>query len=308
MATGIVAVAAQQQRVRWLHPWLLVLAGGAYVVLAVVELGRVARSRDQVLDEMRSPAQAFGFLTIVAGAEVVAAGVAQEGQRVVAAGLAALGTAVALGVLPRVAETVRRTPPAERSRAVSGSWLLATVAVESIAVTAATLGVSFRAAWLPQLAAALWLAGLVVYVPTVVLLAGRVAREGLGLDVLAGDHWIVMGALAIAALAASTAGHAPGAPASEALRRSGEVLWIACIPLVVAIAAAEGWRARRTGGRIEYRLERWGTVFPLGMYAAAGHRTGVGAIGHVADVFLWIALAAWAATIVGFARSRVSDA
>ena len=44
-------------------------------------------------------------------------------------------------------------------------------------------------------------------------------------------------------------------------------------------------------------------VFPLGMYAAAsqafGQAAGIGLLGSIATVDVWIALAAWLATFVG---------
>jgi tellurite resistance protein TehA-like permease len=82
------------------------------------------------------------------------------------------------------------------------------------------------------------------------------------------------------------------------------VLWIPV--LVVSELVWPRWR---------YRGERWSTVFPLGMYAVcsfavsgAEHSAPIRDFGRV---WLWVAVAAWVATVVGmvvdFSASRSSD-
>ncbi len=58
--------------------------------------------------------------------------------------------------------------------------------------------------------------------------------------------------------------------------------------------------------RLRYDTERWGTVFPLGMYAAASFLTGevegIAAVRELAGVLVWIALASFGLAALGLAR------
>jgi tellurite resistance protein TehA-like permease len=76
------------------------------------------------------------------------------------------------------------------------------------------------------------------------------------------------------------------------------------IPLLALLGIwKHGWRRAPLG----YSLTLWSMVFPLGMYALAswrlGHAADLAALGGVARVMMWIALAAWAATAVGLGRT-----
>jgi tellurite resistance protein TehA-like permease len=148
-----------------------------------------------------------------------------------------------------------------------------------------------------------WLLGVLMYVVVAAPLVRRVRRGGVE---LAGDHWIVMGALAIGALAASSLVRASAqlgwASGLEDVARAAEVvLWAgasAAIPLLL-LAEARAWPP-------SLGVERWSNVFPLGMYATATYalraRTGVGWLHTVATVFLWIAVAALAAVAAASTR------
>ena len=56
---------------------------------------------------------------------------------------------------------------------------------------------------------------------------------------------------------------------------------------------------------LKYDPLYWGAVFPLGMYSASTHEMvkalAVDFLGFLAPLFLYIALAAWAATFIGLA-------
>ena len=60
--------------------------------------------------------------------------------------------------------------------------------------------------------------------------------------------------------------------------------------------------------RLSYDLQRWSTVFPLGMYASASFVVGTaapaGGITRFARVWVWVALAVWAVVLVGMIRPR----
>ena len=71
MATGIIAIGALQQDIRWLADGLYVVAATAYVVLAVLVIARLVLYRLLLVADLTSHAKGFAFLTIVAGTNVL---------------------------------------------------------------------------------------------------------------------------------------------------------------------------------------------------------------------------------------------
>ena len=67
MATGIMAVAAEQQELDRLAQALYVIALGAYIVLALLLGTRMATHRARVVADLTSHTKGFAFLTVVAG-------------------------------------------------------------------------------------------------------------------------------------------------------------------------------------------------------------------------------------------------
>jgi tellurite resistance protein TehA-like permease len=109
---------------------------------------------------------------------------------------------------------------------------------------------------------------------------------------------VAISALAVAELAHATRRLESGGDLFSALRIVALILWAAALVWLVLLVLAElRWPRPR------YRSQRWATVFPLGMYAvcsfaldAAG---GPPFSGDFARVWIWFALAGWAATAVG---------
>jgi tellurite resistance protein TehA-like permease len=313
MATGILSVGAEQQGIAPLWVGLLVAAIVAYAGLLGAQALRLGRDRRAVADELRSPSRAFGALALVAATEVIASRLAETSGSSAAAALGAFGALIAIGLLPAVATSVLRASPRQRVACVTGTWLLATVSLESIAVVAADVGKAWHSSALAGVSAAIWLAGLAVYLAVVSLLVRRIALQGVDRRLLAGDHWIAMGALAIAAVAAASAAAAfvstaSFAPEGNGVRWASVGLWVACCPVAVALLAAEVWLAVR-GDLLGYRAERWATIFPLGMFAVAAGLVGsaerwggVRATGHLA---FWVALAVWTAVAGGSLRRLI---
>ena len=216
-----------------------------------------------------------------------------------------------------------------------GSWLLAAVATQSLAVLAATAAqpghnappaaVPGGAAWaLLLLAAAVgwWLAGMVLYGLLAASIWPRLfaALRGSAWAWFGADDWIVMGGLAIAALAATQIILAARAAPAVNTVLGGLGLGASAVAMTAWVAAS-GWIlplailqlrciARALTRRGHHRTAPdpaawWAAVFPLGMYAVASHALatalGLAALEAVAQVFLWIALAAWLATSLGIA-------
>ena len=232
------------------------------------------------LVRVRGDAASPASLTIVAATCVLGTRLAMAGWR--AAGVAALVVAVALiaALLPGV---VRSLGPSVR-----GSAFLVVVAPVAVAVLVAKLDWPRALAVVPLVAGA----GLYGFVLRRFDLAELVRGRG--------DQWVAGGALAIGALAAAQAG----------LGTPSLVLWAVAMLWLPALVWGElrrPWRA--------YDLERWATVFPLGMYAAmsfaVGRVEGRSWILSFARGWMWIAVAGFVLTataaVVTQVRARVRD-
>jgi hypothetical protein len=179
-----------------------------------------------------------------------------------------------------------------------GASFLVTVATEGLAVVLAVLAKVEGVSWPAEVAFVAMLVGIALYF---VVLAGFDARQvGIG----HGDHWVLGGAAAIAALAAARieiAGVHQG-PA-------GTIAWVAwawamaCLVLLVA--------GELTRPRPRYDVRRWATAFPVGMSAAASF--GLAAAEDVAfrrwfaDVWVWVGVAVWIAVAYGAERRITSS-
>lgn len=288
MGTGIVSIALARDGVNPLSDALLAVAAAVWVGLAVMLVLQLARRRAHFAHEARSPAA----LTGVAGTAVLGAGFATAGANAVGIALLALATAWWAALLVPV--LAHWTTP------TVGVSFLVVVATEALAALAATIGATEGAAWLVVAALAAFALGLALYVFVLVhfdrrqLVAGR------------GDHWVTGGALAIAALAAGTiSDSAVGIGDLSVLHRPLELVALAVWALALAwlpILVVAELAARRPS----YHLQRWATVFPLGMYAACsfvvGGVAGVRGIVDFADVWTWVAFAAWLASFAAMTR------
>jgi len=168
---------------------------------------------------------------------------------VAAGALAAAAAALAALLLPRVLRGL--------GARVDGSAFLIPVAVQSVAAVVAALVATTRPRWPGDVALVLLVAGVACYLVVLVRFDPRAIVLGLG------DQWVLGGAAAITALAAATLRSDGLAPAVTVVVASAAWAWaLLCLPVLVA-----GELARP---RLRYDIRRWATVFPLGMYAAAG--------------------------------------
>jgi tellurite resistance protein TehA-like permease len=279
MATGIVSVAASVEHVDVLSDSLLALACAGWVVLAAALLprrGRLGRPRLQTF-------------ALVAATSVLGARFAILGVDVVPLVLWSCALLFWLALL------ARRPSLAE----LGGGALLVVVAVESLAVLAALVAFRRGTAFV-VVAFVAWALGLALY-PLVLAAIAR-ARRGFEPEL-----WIVMGALAIATLAGTelllAARHLETAAWLRlALPDLDLATWALASALALPVLVAE-LRTRRW----RYEAARWSFVFPLGMYATAsgvlGRADRLAALTIVGAVAFGVAMAAWALTLLGLART-----
>ncbi|MGH3009283.1 MAG: tellurite resistance/C4-dicarboxylate transporter family protein [Gaiellaceae bacterium] len=262
MATGIVGVGARLEGIAPLADALLALACVSWLVLAAILRERSVRS-----------------FALVAGTAVVGVDFLLLGQGELALALWSLAAALWLAVAAAI-------------RLEAADALLTVVATESLAVLGATLD-RHHLAPLGEAAIGIWALGLALYP----LVAGRTIRSASRERNFNPTLWIVMGALAIATLAASEILLDRRALDSDVALAT----WAAASSVIPFLVAAElrvrSWR---------YEVARWSFVFPLGMYGVASHMLGaadgLASLRDLGTVFFAVALAAWTATAVGLAR------
>jgi tellurite resistance protein TehA-like permease len=310
MATGIVAVAARQQGWPGLALLLFDCNVVAWLTLSLASLWRLVRHRADVAADLASLQRAPVFFTAVAGTGVLAGGMLVldvSFALACALGLLALllWFVLTYGVFAAVITGEDKQP---LERAIGGTWLLAVVACQSVAVTAALLSGHFAPPArlrLDFLALGLWLFGGMLYTWIIALIFYRALFLRFAPADLAPSYWINMGAMAISTLAGAqlvaNAAQAPFLAGLLPFLKGFTVLYWATgtwwLPLLVALTA---WRylVRRDPLRAD-GLD-WSMVFPLGMYSAATHHmdahvTG-GLLAPLDTVFFGLALLAWGGT------------
>jgi tellurite resistance protein TehA-like permease len=298
MATGIVALALRDAGLAALSWALAALGAAAWLALLAILFCAEAWTGS-------SAQRALERFAFVAATSVLASLAPAPG---IAVCLLVLATGAWCTFLPGAIATQFGPAGARARQEARGSWLLAAVGIESLAVTAAEVGRRYGGHAIILLAGLWWLLGLCVYAALVRILLPPLLRRT-GVDELTGDHWILMGALAISALASGRVYAAIAArrldPGLLPILHAGSIAcWVGAVCWLPLLAAAESRGGR---DRFQYRVPRWSTVFPLGMLAAASHAlTGTFGFGPgrwVFDVLVWVATAVWFAVSLGFVRA-----
>ena len=300
MATGILSVAAQAHGFQLVSVTLAILAATAFVILAIELLTRLGTEPSSLWEQLKDLDFSLRSFSFVAATCVLAARLDRP-----AAAVSVLGALALAGWAVLAATTVRALRSAARSGLcgrVHGGWLLPSVATTGLAITATDL---VRATVRPGLmivcAAVLWFLGIAVYLAVTSLIITRMVRAPLRPESVTPDTWILMGALAIGALAGDhlhTACRVIGWSGwgSQCIEPITMVLWIGASLWLPALVWAEVWRA-------EHRTQRahlgqwWAGIFPLGMYAVATQATSNAFHLHTLTGFSFVvfsdALTAW---------------
>jgi tellurite resistance protein TehA-like permease len=319
MATGIVSIASDLLGPDWLARALLAFNVGAYLVLWVLTALRLVRYRRELVSDLTDHQHSFGFLTMVAATCVLGSQmILLEREYAIAAVLLGVGIVLWLGLTYAIFTvlTIKRDKP-PLAQGISGVWLLAVVATQSIAVLVALLA----AHWQQPLrldanffALSMWLWGGMLYIWIISLIFYRYTFFRFSPGDLAPPYWINMGAMAISVLAGSllitNSGDAPFLASLRPFLEGFTVFYWATgtwwIPMIAILAV---WRYVYRRLPLEYDPQYWGAVFPLGMYAVGTFKMAeamsLDFLDPVPYVFLYLALVAWAATFVGLLRSIV---
>jgi tellurite resistance protein TehA-like permease len=310
MATGIIAVAADQQDLRGVAVGLHGVASIAYVVLAVLLLWRLVLAPKLLAADVTSHAKGFAFLTTVAASNVLGGASALiHGWWSLAEGLWLASIALwVLFVYATLISVVLRGPKPGLDQGINGTWFLLTVSTESIVVLGGLLLIRDPDDLTAFALVAAFALGVVLYLIVMTMVFLR--WTFLELDPSEADPpaWIAAGAVAITVLAGSNLLLARDA--SDRIERlapfiEGVVVlaWATAtfwFPLMVAIGV---WRHLVNRVPLRYHPSYWALIFPLGMYSAATFRmrlaVGLQELDWLPRATLVLALAAWAAAFLG---------
>jgi tellurite resistance protein TehA-like permease len=319
MATGIVSLAAHLLGLPRVAHALFVLNVVIYGVLWALFALRICRHPRRFFGDMADHLRGPGFFTAVAGSSVLGTQfvmIAGNDSAGIALWVVAVALWVGLTYTIFTAFTIKETKPT-LDQGISGAWLLAVVATQSIAVLSALL-----AAHVPQphrlelnfFALSMWLWGGMLYIWMMSLIFYRYTFFRLAPGDLAPPYWINMGAMAISTLAGSllimNVADAPFLLSLLPFLKGFTVLYWATgtwwIPMLLVLGI---WRYIYKRFPMRYDPLYWGAVFPLGMYAACTHEMSTAMafdfLGLPARVFFYAALAAWTAAFAGFVVATI---
>jgi tellurite resistance protein TehA-like permease len=285
MASGIVSSALLLTGHKALSVPVLVVACVLWFDLAAILTERMAVHPAEVTREMHMPAA----LTGVAGTAVL-------GARFTLGGTPALGwiaLTLAGGLWLRLVLPVLRSLP---RHGAAGAAFLLTVATASLAVLLGGLSRAEQVRWLVVPGAVFVALALLLYVD---VLRRFAARQELARG--RGDQWVAGGALAICVLATASLARACTGSPHAVLRDAALVLAVLAVAWLPVLLAGECAHPR-----LRYDERRWATVFPLGMYSAAGVTLATAlpneVVDDVAHAWVWVALAAWVLVLAGLLR------
>lgn len=311
MATGIVSVGLRLEDHRTLSAVLRDLAVVIYAVLVVLTLWRVVAHHHHVAQDLSNPRRSFGFFTLVAGTDVLAARLSMDGHLRITVVLLAVASALWLLLgyaVPWLAALASHRAGVSLVGQADGTWFTWVVGSQSVAVVAAGLEpvVHTGRAALALLAVLSWSVGVFLYAAVGVLVTLRLTTRSLDAAELTAPYWVSMGACAITVLAGARIVEMADAPVVSATRglvaALAVVFWAFGTWLVPALLAAGWWRHVHHQVPLRYEAGLWSLVFPLGMYAAAsiylGRADRLPIVERIGAAELWVALAVWTITLV----------
>jgi tellurite resistance protein TehA-like permease len=313
MATGIVShdfAVVGVSVVSWL---LLLLAIVSYVVLLVLMIGRAVRCPMRILDDLANAQHGPGFLALVAATGIVASELAPINLQISTVlwpleGILWLGLSYAL--FASVAAH-RRKP--EVTTELSGKWLLAVVATQSLAGLGVLVSAQFGdgQALVLFLSLCVFLSACVLYLAIIPLIVNRLEFLSLTPRAFTPDYWIDMGAMAITTLTGAQLISAAGQ--SPVLQQMGPfvlglslLFWAGASWWIPLLSLLEVWRHVLSRVRLDYKTDYWSLVFPVGMYAAGTFEIAalvhIGVLMILAELVGYVALGLWALAFVGMSR------
>ncbi|MCC6850265.1 MAG: tellurite resistance/C4-dicarboxylate transporter family protein [Deltaproteobacteria bacterium] len=322
MATGFVSVAALLAGMRWIALALLAVNAVAYPVLWLLTVMRALRYGDRVVADLTDHQRGPGFFTAVASTCVLGAQtlLIMETWRIALAfwilGIV-LWVLLTYGIF--TALIVKQQKPS-LGEGITGAWLLAVVATQSVAVLGALIAAHIAQPYRLEMnfvALSMWLWGGMLYIWMISLIFYRYTFFSFSPADLAPPYWINMGAMAISTLGGSllilNSADAPFLLSLLPFIKGFTVFYWATgtwwIPMLIVLAT---WRYAYRRFPLSYDPLYWGAVFPLAVYTVATFRMAEALqlefLYPIPRVFVFIALSAWLLTFTALLRQLIARA
>jgi tellurite resistance protein TehA-like permease len=314
MATGIVSTALLLDGAVTLSNVFLDMAIALLIFFTGMYLLRLIVYHQAFFEDARNPSAVFGYFTFVAAVGVVATRLSLGGQATAPALLTLLATAAWLVLTYWAVSMLLFTSAQPIERAVNGSWLIAIVGTEALAITWVLL-IPLRptaAAAFELISYMFWAFGILLYLIFITFIMYRFFFTRVMASDLTPPYWINMGAMAITTVAGARLVERPHPQAFLALLRPfiegfTVMLWAWgtwWIPLLLIIGI---WKYGIARQPLRYSPPLWSIVFPLGMYSTAvqllSRIPGLDFLHAIGPATVWIAVGAWALTALGWIAS-----
>lgn len=311
MATGILSVVADYVHWNALSVVLFVVAAILHVLLFILYVLRIFRYPRAVYADILNPLRVFGYFTFVAATDILATRLGLWNVIVPVIVLGLVGFVTWCGLLYFIFATLLFTNGRPVEQSVNGSWLIATVATQSLSVVCAIIAAHLLQWTEPLLFVAyvFWSFGILLYLIFIVLIVYRFFFRVVHREDLTPPYWINMGAMAITAVAGARLA-SPGVTthflsavhtfvvAFTVMLWAWGTWWI---PLLIIIGL---WKAHALQEFRSYDPSLWSIIFPLGMYAASldlmSSIPGLSFLVHLVRGFFLVALIGWCLVGVGW--------
>ena len=314
LATGIIAIGAEQQNLRLLANTLFGIAALAFLVLFIMTLLRLLLYPKLLFSDLTHHSLGFSFLTLVAAINVLG-GCAADIQKWWTVAEFCWGFGLLLLVMliySSLFGVILRSEKPPMGTGINGTWFLLTVSLESVAVLGGTLlGHTGPNEGIELVTASAFTLGIVLYLVVVTMLFQRWSFSVLDLADAQPPSWIAAGAAAIMVLAGSTMlGTRELIPRFESLAPFLEgmimLAWATAtfwLPVLVGIGI---WRHLIRRVPFSYDPSYWALVFPLGMYGVATYKMisvlDFESLSVVTQAALIVSLVAWVVVFTGMLR------